>query len=410
MCVTEVEKTIFLGRDVTVRTSLDRPGDSLVITFTSRRQGPKIDRAGFGADFFAKRGIPAVHFVSLRNHWWQTAEMEAALQAVENLDLRSRFSGITAYGSSMGGHGALIFSERLQADRVLAFSPQFALHGRNASWNSVWAKETEDLTELYRLEDGCSQVANILVVVDPTRKFDMVHVNAIQSHRDIRVLRIPFGAHPPMRYLNDQRLLAPLAEGMVFGTFNFQKFRHLVRSDRRRNLRYLLGIARRLHRRKSTTGTQSILKTAISEIKHRIAAGEPITTPADAATLITMAYSRKTLDLEGALSLIEQLSALFPTVSHIHAAHAQLLLQSPNPTTAVASAKRALKLNRKNLELRLGLAHTLFAVGRIEEGRDTVLAALNIPERNITTWRRFLSIHAPYLDNATFQSVQQRIQ
>jgi hypothetical protein len=403
------QKTVFEGASVIVRTLIDMPGDAVIITFTSRREQPKPTRAGFGVAFFAKRRIPAVHIISLQNHWWQTPDMAQALAAIDDLRLGERFSGITTYGSSMGAHGALVFSGRLQAHRVLAFSPQFALNGRGAAWNSHWATETKELQELHRFEDGCSRTAEIVVAADPLRSFDMLHVDAMRRERTITFLPIPFGAHPPMRYLSDRGLLTPLVEGMVAGGLDIARFRQRIRAERRRNLSHLLGLARMLHKRGGKAPCRAVLQLACAEIEGRLDRGEGFASVVEAAQLIRMAANAHLLDPAGAIALLGRLRQSAPASPQIEAAMAQLHAAANQPEEAIIAARRAVSLKRSNLDLRLGLARALYAAGRDEEAAGVVASSMTARSRGKESWGRFLAEYRARLDDSLIQAIHNKI-
>lgn len=385
-------QVIFEGDDIAVCTELEGTRSDAVITFTSRRLNPKRDRAGFGVEFFRKRGIPAVHVISFRNHWWQVAEMDAAIAAINALNLKGRYSSITTYGSSMGAHGALVFSDAMKADRVLAFSPQFALHGRDSAWNAVWARETAGMVERYRFEDGCSTTADILVCIDPRFATDMAHVRAMQRHRPIQLIRIPFGQHPPMKYLQDGHLLTPLVDSVLAGSFDMATFMAQLRANRRNNLRYVLGMARAHQRRPSRIG-RCLLDRGIEEIRERLDQGGRFPTPGDAAQLIELGCPPET-----ALPLLDALAKSYPDDPSILTARSRFLL-STNPAEALVAAKLALKLNRKNVDLRLQVVHAQFALGLVQEAREGLATALSLQERNPSVWKRFLVRCNGQLDN-----------
>lgn len=74
------------------------------VTFSSRSRQPISPI--FGGDFFARRGIPALHVQSKWNHWWHTPEMAELAEVIARL----RLGPSVLYGSSMGGYGALMFA------------------------------------------------------------------------------------------------------------------------------------------------------------------------------------------------------------------------------------------------------------------------------------------------------------
>lgn len=405
----EGETIIFEGQDIVVRGECEFPGRSLVITFTSRRMNPKPTRAGFGAEFFRKRGIPAIHIISLRNHWYQVPEMGEVLRALKNLELRRFYSRIVTYGSSMGAHAAMVFSGPLEADRVLAFSPQFALHGREAGWNAGWVKETQDLSELYRPEDHVSHSAAITVAADPLLHFDMLHLAAFRKLREVDLLPIPFGVHPPMRYLNDQRLLSPLVEAHVDGSFDGAAFRRRIRERRSDNLRYLLGLSHALRRRKRAADHLRALAHAIREIERRLRDKEAVPNAADVSALLRAGLDQGVVSAEAALEILGSLAGHYPEEPLFLRESSRVLSRCGRLEEATTFARRAVRLSRNDVDGRLNLAGILLLSGDIEKGTEAARSALGLKSRNLHPWNEFLSLHKGRIDPALMTEIRQKL-
>ncbi|MDQ0504613.1 tetratricopeptide repeat protein [Xanthobacter agilis] len=221
---------LFDGSDIQVKyRAANTTADTLFITFTGRTMG-RAGQQGFGEHFFAKEGVSALHFISRQSHWWQTPEMPAALAAADAV--RSSFSRVITYGSSMGGHGALLFSARLEATRVLAFVPQFAINGRGAPWHRLWQADTKNLKELYRMEEGLSQTADLLVAYDPLHPIDAKHADRIKALGPVKLLKFPFSGHATASALADVGLLPELVLSLSEGSGHVQDIVNRYRKNK----------------------------------------------------------------------------------------------------------------------------------------------------------------------------------
>ena len=98
--------------------------DDVVITFNNRGDLCGGDRF-WGDSFFEKSGISAIGICATSANWFPPEDMERAIEAIHDaIGARS----VITYGSSMGGYGALKFSRKLNAQTVLAFSPQWSIN------------------------------------------------------------------------------------------------------------------------------------------------------------------------------------------------------------------------------------------------------------------------------------------
>lgn len=99
--------------------------DVCFVTF-SPRQAAGIS-TGFGEGLFTARRINAFHFISKWNHWWQTDDFATAAAVVDAFLKDGDCKRLVAYGSSMGGTGALLASQHLPVTETLVFCPQYSM-------------------------------------------------------------------------------------------------------------------------------------------------------------------------------------------------------------------------------------------------------------------------------------------
>ena len=101
-------------------------GDSeyLLVTFSPMRQAG--EHEAFWADKFAlKNRITTLSFVAKQAHWYPNVDTRRLIRKIRP-ELPRQLRRVL-YGFSMGGYAALKFSKLLDADVVLAFSPQFSI-------------------------------------------------------------------------------------------------------------------------------------------------------------------------------------------------------------------------------------------------------------------------------------------
>src|SRR4051794_1872432 len=134
-----MRETYYQSADLHVYGICPFAADRVVITFGSYSVTPGFDQPGFGERFLRKNRIDAVHIVPRSNRWYQYTDMPDALAAA-----RARTGGYPlriAYGSSMGGYAAINFSARLDAQRVIALSPQFSIDPTKMPKDRRWRHE-----------------------------------------------------------------------------------------------------------------------------------------------------------------------------------------------------------------------------------------------------------------------------
>lgn len=150
----------------------------LLITFSSRG-----DRAD-GNQFFAKpvaeaASISAIGFVPKADNWFPERSVAAASLAIE--DILSEHSAVLSYGASMGGYAALRYGRMLGVTHAIAFSPQWSIDPRNASYDPRWTRYYQERLNLRSEIIGPDLAENNYIFFDPFEKQDAEHVNRIKA-------------------------------------------------------------------------------------------------------------------------------------------------------------------------------------------------------------------------------------
>jgi len=166
----------------------------------------------FGGSFFNRYRLAATLVVPHANDWYQSPGVAPAL-AVARTGLDD--ARLLAYGSSMGGFGALAWADAVGAQRVLALSPQFSIAPDEVGhFENRWRREARRIPEYRRAHvgaaalDGCETV----IVYDPFHGLDRLHARLIRDLSPARVHLLPVtgAGHPVGWALAETGLLQPL--------------------------------------------------------------------------------------------------------------------------------------------------------------------------------------------------------
>lgn len=242
-------KAFFEGQDLRVVLRLFDRDPDLLITFTGRAAKPPVP-TGFGEQFFLKRGLSAIHFISKANHWWQTPEVDVAIDALRADGLLNGKRQITLYGSSMGGYAVLMQSMKLRPTQVLAVSPQYSIDGKVVPFERRWRDYAAKLKfDFDDMAAGLDPIARILVVVDSFFEPDAQHLRLIEKHRPVEVVRVSFAGHNTARALEEIGLAKRLVTEVVKGAFDHLAYTRDYRRVRAASCLFWYGLAEYLAER-----------------------------------------------------------------------------------------------------------------------------------------------------------------
>lgn len=194
------------------------PYAGLVFTFGALHESSLANTEyGFGGKYLISKGYVVCSILDSKKIWYQnidpvvTGKINVALSHT-NFSTLTRF----AYGSSMGGFGALLFAPALKVKKVLALSPQFSIWEQ---WDKTWESYANQVdepslpsAELYKASD-----TSVIIAVDSTHR-DNLHVLAYEKiipKNRLKVISLPLGGHPVSAFLSEIGLLKSLVT-MVF--------------------------------------------------------------------------------------------------------------------------------------------------------------------------------------------------
>jgi len=179
--------------------------EQVVVTFSPRlgapRPGPAHPNAGFGQELFRKLGISAFHVVAKWNHWWQLDEMEEVLQAIRD---RRGTRALWTYGASMGGAGALMFADRLDAAGAIAMSPQASIDLSRADFDRRWMADRRRIKTFDDRWLDAGLNTPTWLFHDPTHAEDDQHARMITAvAANIHCVPVLFSDQAAMRMLTE---------------------------------------------------------------------------------------------------------------------------------------------------------------------------------------------------------------
>lgn len=257
-------RELFRSDDLLVRQVAGFGGPICYVTFASYTDDRTLDRPGFGEEFFAARGIDAIHVLSRDNRWYQHPELPEALAAIAAAT--EGYARTIAYGSSMGGFAALRYGATCGAMAGIALSPQFTVDPRVAPFDRRWA---DDVARIAFLDDAhLPTLPEQYVAYDPHDAHDRRHFALFAARSPTSGIPVPYGGHPVGSYLSETEMLRPLLERIETGDFDAEAHARELRRRRRRSGHYFYVLASKspAHRARTKLGLAKLAVAAQPEM------------------------------------------------------------------------------------------------------------------------------------------------
>lgn len=232
------KRLIYKGQHIALYID-DVSTSDVIFTFSGHGANPK-DLYGDG--FIQSLGFSGVFFVALANHWWQTNELNEAIN-IANTNTKSHTNRIV-YGQSMGGYGALLCAARLKS-RVVVTAPQTTLDEQNAKIPQSWMK---DINQYPIIRDNIVSelidVESIKIIYDIKDKWDFSHVNYLQAHINwIDTYTIPYATHNLPKTLREMGIISSvIASAFKEENDNKADFRKLINKNKKKSISYILNL------------------------------------------------------------------------------------------------------------------------------------------------------------------------
>jgi hypothetical protein len=256
------------GSDIAVKFVPGGTGDRarLVVTFDCVRDRSDGLMTGFGEQFFQSRGIDAVHVIAKADHWFQTPEIDAVTERVRAL--ASHYAKVFAYGSSMGGFGALQYGGRMGAGAAIAMSPQFSNDPRMPPFDRRWRKSAGRFASFDLPEPAAGFAGTSYIFYDP-RDHDARHAELLGLQVRACLVEVPFAGHPCTHLLAETGLLSGTVMAILDDRFDAGTFRSALREARSTVSRHMFQLAERA---RSERLREYLIFRAIEAAKDRPAA------------------------------------------------------------------------------------------------------------------------------------------
>lgn len=301
------ESILFASNDLLVRRVTrayggGKRGEVCFVTFDPYTDQRRLERPGFGENYFRPRGIDAIHILSRDNRWYHHAELPAALAAVQAAT--AGYAQVIAYGSSMGGYAALHYGAACGAAIGIALSPQYSVDRAIAPFENRWA---EDIARIAFHNHPIAPPPAQYILYDPRDALDRQHFALFAARAPVIGLRIPYAGHPVGGYLNETGMFEPLFDAVRAGTLDPPAFEAELRARRRQSGQYLFTLAQRVPRRRDRQ------KIALARMAVAANADDPT----------YLSYLGHVLDLAGEHDEARQLHlrAVARSEGHLHALH-----------------------------------------------------------------------------------------
>jgi tetratricopeptide (TPR) repeat protein len=209
----------------------------------------------FGEHFFRKHRLNVILVTCTGSHWYQYSD-SPALGAALARACRG-FARSVTYGTSMGAYAALAFSGLIEADLVLAFSPQFSMNPAKLPQEQRWRDEIAEIQHRggFVFDDmHLTSHGRIIVIFDPFDD-DMHHIRALRAHHPrLCELPLPFTGHRSLTALQETGLLTGFLRDAAMGALNLAATRLAFRRQRRSSATYLRYAFRAVEARSPRSG------------------------------------------------------------------------------------------------------------------------------------------------------------
>jgi hypothetical protein len=197
-----------------------------------------------GEHRFSKYRLDTVYVTTRGPHWYQYPDSADAARAVG--EFCSRYDRVVTYGESMGGYGALMFSEIVDPEITIAFSPQYSVDTAKVPFETRWPdNRAKILAEGGFIFDNMKlgRKGRTIVLFDP-RNADARHAELVRQGRSVETVIVPFSGHSVLRVLSEMKLLSTFLIEAATGEPDLPALRRQIRAARWNSTTYLLGAAK----------------------------------------------------------------------------------------------------------------------------------------------------------------------
>ncbi len=210
---------------------VDRGSPQLVVTFDNLAEagGRHLDREPWAGKFCRDKGWSHLSVFAQGPTWFRDQHLITFMEGLRDQGLFARFDRVAWAGTSMGGFGALAFSDLAPGSTVVAFSPQTTLSEDLTPWENRFQKgRVQDWTlprsdAAQHLDHGGAT----FVIYDPMLAEDRQHIERLPQKGLMLLKGIGLG-HKSALLLRRMEQLKPVMEGAIEGTLTQAAFREMI--------------------------------------------------------------------------------------------------------------------------------------------------------------------------------------
>ena len=225
--------------------------------------GPSMNRVlegnGHGGEVFLENAFDVIAFKTISDDWFQNIP-DQIFATIDEFVMQKGYEFKVGYGSSMGGYAGIVFSKKLNLDKVVAFSPQYSI---DESFDRRWENSSQQIEFVHRITGHTvSQECKFLILYDPS-DLDRLHVEKIQKiipSGNIQLVRMAYAGHPVTPYLSEIGDIKYIIENIRTVDFDFKKFS----GDKRLSHTYFSNLSKALTNSGKIKFALKSINTAIS--------------------------------------------------------------------------------------------------------------------------------------------------
>jgi len=210
-----------------------RDARRLVVTYDNLASVRETEaRVPWGDEFLAAQGWDVLGVMIKRKDWFRDAALIEAMEALGAEGFFAGFGAISAFGSSMGGFGALAFAGHYPGATILAFAPQSTLDPARAPFETRYRYARRTLPWTGRHADAAEAAGaagRLYLAFDPHQAEDAAHAARLAGPNTIP-LRMPYLGHKLPPALLRMGQLKPLARSALEGTLDLPAFHRMMRA------------------------------------------------------------------------------------------------------------------------------------------------------------------------------------
>ena len=204
-----------------------------MVLFPPLDDDQSVSKEGFGVRLYSLLQRDFISITCASNAWFQYPEMPDASHAIRLCT--AGYGDVIAYGSSMGGYGALAFASAMGATKSIAIAPQFSVDPAKVQFENRWMKYRKAIPA-FDHDDLPGRILNAgrsYVFYDPFYERDAAHAAIIAAAAVIMPVRVPLGGHLCGDLLARAGLLRPSVEDIIHDRFDAHTFAAALRARKK---------------------------------------------------------------------------------------------------------------------------------------------------------------------------------